>query len=476
MATPLPRITARFTLGEVAAATAGELSGDPSTVLEGVSTDSRALAPGGLFVALRGERFDGHAHVAAALAAGAGAALAERSFGPLSGPAVRVDDTLRALADLARAHLQRHRAQRPLPLVAVSGAVGKTTTKELLAAALAAAFGPCLAPDGNLNNLVGAPVTALTLGAHHRAAVIECGSNARGEIARIAAMAEPDVALCLNADIAHAEGVGSVEDVADEEGAVFAHARRAVLGNADEGVSCARMSLARSEIERWTFGVAPGATVRLASRAVEADGFARLEITVDPSRLRLEGGPLVVRTRLLGPAVATNFAAALGALAALGVDEEGLRRAARAVGEVPPVPGRLVPRRMRGALVLDDTYNASPRAVRAALAAARELADARGARLVVALGDMLELGAWSDVAHAEAVAEVARAGAAVLVACGAAMTRAAEAGAGAAEVVRVGDSAAAGEALRARVKEGDVVLVKGSRGTRMERAVGALED
>ncbi len=192
-------------------------------------------------------------------------------------------------------------------------------------------------------------------------------------------MAEPDVALCLNADIAHAEGVGSVDDVADEEGAVFAHARRAVLGNADEPVSCARMSLARNEIERWTFGVAPGATVRLASRAVEPDGFARLEITVDPSRLRLEGGPLVVRTRLLGPAVATNFAAALGALAALGVDEEGLRRAARAVGEVPPVPGRLVPRALRGALVLDDTYNASPRAVRAALAAARG-SPTRGAR------------------------------------------------------------------------------------------------
>jgi UDP-N-acetylmuramoyl-tripeptide--D-alanyl-D-alanine ligase len=476
MATPLPRITARFTLAEVAAATAGDASGDAAQVLTGVSTDSRALAPGGLFIALRGDRFDGHAHVAAALAGGAGAALVERSFAPLAGPVVRVDDTLRALGDLARAHLRRHRAQRALPLVAVSGAVGKTTTKELLAAALGAVFGPCLAPEGNLNNLVGAPVTALTLGEHHRAAVIECGSNARGEIARIAAMAEPDVALCLNADIAHAEGVGSVEDVADEEGALFAYARRAVLGNADEPVSCARMSLARNEIGRWTFGVAPGATVRLASRVVEPDGFARLELTLDPSRVRLAGGPLVVRTRLLGPAVATNFAAALGAVAALGVDEDGLRRAARALGEVAPVPGRLVPRALRGALVLDDTYNASPRAVRAALAAARELADARGARLVVALGDMLELGAWSDAAHAEAVAEVAQARAAVLVTCGAAMTRAAATGAGAAEVVRVGDSVAAGEALRARVTEGDVVLVKGSRGTRMERAVGALED
>ncbi|MFO0624515.1 MAG: UDP-N-acetylmuramoyl-tripeptide--D-alanyl-D-alanine ligase [Polyangiales bacterium] len=476
MATPLPRIDARFTLGEVAAATAGARSGDAAQVLTGVSTDSRALARGGLFVALRGERFDGHTHVAAALAGGAAAALVERGRGDVPGPSVEVDDTLRALADLARAHLRRHRARRALPLVAVSGAVGKTTTKELLAAALGAAFGPCLAPDGNLNNLVGAPVTALTLAEHHRAAVIECGSNARGEIARIAAMAEPDVALCLNADIAHAEGVGSVEDVADEEGAVFAWAGRAALGNADEPVSRARMALARDGVARWTFGVAPEATVRLAARVVEPDGIARLEVTLDPARLRLTDGPLVVRTRLLGPAVATNFAAALGAVAALGVDEAAMRRAAVALGAVPPVPGRLVPRTLRGALVLDDTYNASPRAVRAALAAARELADARGARLVVALGDMLELGAWSDAAHAEAVEEAARAGAAVLVACGAAMTRGAARGAGAAEVVCVPDSVAAGEALRARVRAGDVVLVKGSRGTRMERAVGALED
>lgn len=475
MATPLPRIDARFTLREVALATGGAAIGDPELALVGVGTDSRAIEAGAIFVALRGERFDGHLHVATAAARGAAAALVERDEGlPLGLPRVLVGDTTRALADLAAFHLERRRARSPLPTVAVSGAVGKTTTKELLAAGLSAVFGECLAPRGNLNNLVGAPVTALTLSDPHRAAVIECGSNAPGEIARIGAMARPDVAVCLNADIAHTEGVGSMEAVADEEGSIFGFASRAVVGNADEPLSRARMALAGDGVARWTFGVTAGAHARLTAREALADGRARLTVALDPA-LCAGGAELTLETALLGPAVATNFAAALAAIAALGVDAEGLGRAARAMGEVSPVPGRLVPREMRGALVLDDTYNASPRAVRAALDAAVEIARARGARLLVALGDMLELGALSAGAHAEVVAEVARARPAVFVACGAEFERAASAAMPGAEVLRVRDSEAAGEALRARVSPGDVVLVKGSRGTRMERAIRALE-
>ncbi|MEZ4390055.1 MAG: UDP-N-acetylmuramoyl-tripeptide--D-alanyl-D-alanine ligase [Polyangiales bacterium] len=475
MATPLPRIVARFTLREVALATGGTALGDPERAIVGVSTDSRAIEAGAIFVALRGERFDGHLHVTTAAAQGAAAALIERDEGlPPGLPRVLVRDTTRALADLAAYHLERRRARSPLPTVAVSGAVGKTTTKELLAAGLTAVFGECLAPRGNLNNLVGAPVTALTLSDEHRAAVIECGSNAPGEIARIGAMARPDVAVCMNADIAHTEGVGSMEAVADEEGAIFGCASRAVVGNADDALSRSRMALAGDGVARWTFGAAPGAHARLTAREVLADGRARLTIALDPA-LCVGGPVLSLDTALLGPAVATNFAAALAALAALGVGAEGLARAARAMGEVPPVSGRLVPREVRGALVLDDTYNASPRAVRAALDAAVEVARARGARLLVALGDMLELGALSEGAHAEAVAEVARARPAVFVACGPEFGRAAAVGVPGAEVIRVRESDAAGEALRVRVSPGDVVLVKGSRGTRMERAIRALE-
>jgi UDP-N-acetylmuramoyl-tripeptide--D-alanyl-D-alanine ligase len=262
--------------------------------------------------------------------------------------------------------------------------------------------------------------------------------------------------------------------VADEEGSIFGFAGRAALANADEPLSLARIALARPSVARFTFGVAEGADARLVARSVLPDGRARLEVTLSPA-LALGAGTLTVITAMLGPAVATNFAAALGAVAATGAGPDALRRAARAMGEVAPVPGRLVPRALRGALVLDDTYNASPRAVRAALEAARELADARGARLVVALGDMLELGALSASLHEEVGRDVAAAGAAVFVACGAEMRRAARSAEGAREVLAVDRSEEAGACLRARVAAGDVVLVKGSRGTRMERAVAALE-
>lgn len=470
MATPLPPIDASFTLQEVALATGGALHGDPSLALRGVSTDSRSVRQGALFVALRGERFDGNAHVTAACASGAAAALVERLNEAVS--CVVVADSARGLADLAAFHLARRRATDPLPVVAVSGAVGKTTTKELLSLAMSAAIGACLAPRGNLNNLVGAPVTLLTLSDAHRAAVIECGSNAPGEIARLGEMIRPEVALCLNADIAHTEGVGSIEDVADEEGSIFAFARRAVVGNADEPLSCARMALAPEGLARWTFGVSPGAHARLLRREVLPDGRASLVIAIDPA-LCVDAGEIRVETALLGPAVATNFAAALCVLGALGLDGEALRRGAAAMGALAPVAGRLVPRVLAGALVLDDTYNASPRAVRAALDAAVEIATARAARLVVALGDMLELGALSPSAHADIVSAACAARPALFIACGPALRRAVEALG--VEALCVPDSGAAGEALRARVLPGDVVLLKGSRGIRMERALAALE-
>ncbi|MBK8693051.1 MAG: UDP-N-acetylmuramoyl-tripeptide--D-alanyl-D-alanine ligase [Deltaproteobacteria bacterium] len=475
MATVVPTNEAAFTLAEVAAATGGELRGDPAARVVGVGSDTRTLSPGTLFVALRGERFDGHAHLEAAKAKGAAAALVEAGAPAVEAfPTVVVADTVRALGALAAAHLARARDHRPLPVIAISGAVGKTTTKELTAAALRAAYGETLATVGNLNNLIGAPFTLLSLTDAHRAAVIECGSNAPGEIARIAALVRPDVALVTNADAAHTELLGSIDAVAREEGSLFAFARIAVVGNADEPRSASQMSRALADRARWLFGTSPEAHVALSSRALRPDGGASLTFTVSPELSPV--GELSVETPLVGASAATNIAAALCAVAALGASPEQLVAAAKALGAVGAVPGRLQPLSLRGALVLDDTYNASPRAVRAALAAARELAAARGARLLVALGDMLELGTLSREAHEEAAREVLDAGAEVFIAAGP------ETAAGAAslsdtpgmELVTVEDSAAAGVALAARVREGDVVLVKGSRGMRMERCVAAL--
>jgi UDP-N-acetylmuramoyl-tripeptide--D-alanyl-D-alanine ligase len=475
MATAVPTNEAAFTLAEVAAATGGALRGEPTTRVVGVSSDTRTIALGALFVALRGERFDGHDHLAAARAKGAVAALVEAGAAAVEGlPTVVVPDAVRALGALGAAHLARARDARALPVVAIGGAVGKTTTKELVAAALRAAYGETLATVGNLNNLIGAPFTLLSLTDAHRAAVVECGSNAPGEIARIAALVRPDVALVTNADAAHTELLGSIEAVAREEGSLFAFARSAVVGNAEEPLSAAQMDRALPDRARWLFGASPGAHVALVARSLRPDGGASLTFAVHPALSAV--GTLAVETSLVGAAVATNVAAALCAVAALGATPAQLVAAARAVGGVRAVPGRLEPKMCRGALVLDDTYNASPRAVRAALDAARELAAARGTRLVVALGDMLELGTLAAEAHADAVREALDGGAAVLVAAGPAMGAAAAGHAGVAgvEVVVVDDAAAAGVALAERVREGDVVLVKGSRGMRMERCVAAL--
>lgn len=476
MATTLPRIVTGFTLDEVRDATGAAVRNTLHTTFHGVSTDTRAIEPGMLFVALQGERFDGHAHLGAALSRGAaGLVVRDGARDVPDGVTVfAVPDTLRALGDLARAHQRRVRARRAVPTVAVSGAVGKTTTKELVAAALRAVFGETLSTRGNLNNLVGAPLTLLSLDDTHRAAVVECGSNAPGEIARIAAMIEPDVAMVMNADAAHTEGLGTIEAVADEEGSLFGYARSAVVGNADEPLSCARTALAKPGVARWKFGVSPDADVRVAHRARGADGVATVTFALS-SALRPTLREVTVRTRLLGPAVATNLAGALAAVAALGVTDDQLVAAARALGDVPAVHGRLCLRRYGALTVIDDTYNASPRAMRAALDALAEV-EPDASRRVVVLGDMRELGALSEDAHREVGAAVAALGVARFVAVGQEMVVAAdEAARRGVRVERVADSAAAATGLRGAVRDGTSVLVKGSRGMLMERCVAALE-
>ncbi len=477
MATPLPVVHVSYTLADLALATGGTVVGDPRTVFEGLGTDTRALAAGGLFVALAGEHFDGHNHLGEAFARGARAVLVRHGTSlPVGASAVTVDDTLRALGDLARAHVRRLR--KDLPVVAIGGAVGKTTTKELTAAALRAALGETLSTPGNLNNLVGAPITLLTLTDRHRAAVIECGSNAQGEIARLGAIIEPDVALVTNADAAHTEGLGSIEGVAREEGSLFGFASRAVVGNADEPLSAGEMSRAGTAVARWRFGLAESADARVVARSRLPDGRARVSVAI-ASALCQGAGTLAVETSLVGPAAASNIAAALAVTAAVGVDATGLARAARALQEVQGVPGRLertvVSWGGGSVLLLDDTYNSSPRAVRAALVAARELADHARGRLVVAIGDMLELGAIAEDEHVRVGVAVVASVAGVFIAVGPAMAGAADAAEGRVETIaRCTDSGHAAGVLSRLLQPGDIVLVKGSRGTRMERCVAAL--
>lgn len=482
MATPIPVNHCAFTLAEVVAATGGRLvGGDPSLCVESVSTDTRALRPGALFVALVGDKHDGHHYVSRAMEAGARAVLVRRGTGTTV-PRIEVEDTLVALGRLARFHVDRVRAVRRVPSIAITGSAGKTTTKELTAAAVRALFGSTLATQGNLNNLVGVPMTLFTLGDEHAAMVIECGTSAPGEIARLGEIVAPEVSVVLNADAGHTQGLGSVEQVAVEKGALFAAATRMAIGNADDAPS--RKQMFRASVPTMMFGESPDADVRLVERTVDRTGRAVLTVALAPSLCaEIDGGTVKVALELLGHAAALNATAALAAAMALkgcSLSREELDRAIAALGTVKALPGRLCPRSIGGALVLDDSYNANPRSVRASLAAAGEVASGLGARLVVVLGDMLELGELSARWHADIGQAVARQGAAVFVAVGAEMVRAAQAaretGRKELQVVETPDSEQAATVVRDILCPGDVVLVKGSRGMRMERVIEALEE
>jgi len=472
VATPIPANRTRFTVGEVVGATGGRAEGvESGRALAGVTTDSRAVVRGNLFVALKGETHDGHAWAVAAREAGALPLVAGGAG--VEGPRIEVADTLAALAAIARYHVDRvFAAEGARPVLAIGGAAGKTTTKTLAAAAVRALYGQVLVTEGNLNNRIGVPMTLLLADRRHRALVVECGTSVRGEIPALGALVRPDVAVVLNVDLEHSAGLGTLEEIADEEGALLAAARRVAITSDTEPLLVDR--LARSGAPgRRSFGSTAGADYRLAERSPEADGRSRL-------RIATPAGEVVIRTPLLGPAMASNVVAALaGALELLdhAPSPTELARVARALGGVEAVPGRLRPVALPGGtLALDDTYNSNPRSAAAALATAREALAARpGGRLFVALGDMLELGDFSPAAHDEMVRAADAAGAARLILIGPESTAAAARVAPSTPTACYPDSSAAAEAeggleLGAR----DVVLIKGSRGIRTERLLDAL--
>ena len=476
MATPIPPNAAEFTLIEIARATGGEARGDGALNVRGVSIDTRSLTPGSLFVALRGVT-DGHNFLAQAIERGAAAAIVERGRRRPEITCVEVDDTLAALGRLAHHHVRRLRDKHSLPLITIGGAAGKTTTKEITAALARAVLGATLATPGNLNNLIGVPMTLLMLTEEHRAMVIECGTNTRGEIARLASMVEPDVALVLNVDLEHTEGLGSIEDIADEESAIFARCKRAAVIPADDARLARRVP---SNLRAITFGSEQGATVHLFDRAITSRGRSAISVRLDPS-MAIAVDP-VVRTEiaLIGRSGAMNCAGAIAAIAAASptaLRHDQLRTMEAALAEIQPLAGRLALREAAGVVILDDSYNAQPPSVRMGLEAARETAQRLGARLVIALGDMLELGPLAKPAHAVAIQDVLASNPAVFLAIGdetCAATSAVRPRSHDCEVRLCADSEEAASLIGDLVRAGDVVLVKGSRGIRTELVVEAL--
>lgn len=419
-----------------------------------VVTDSRAIPPCALFVALRGERFDGHDFIAQAQAAGAVAAMVDSAYvSRCDLPLLRVPDTRLALGALG-AHWRR---QFTLPLVAVTGSNGKTTVKEMLAAILRAAAGSetaVLATRGNLNNDIGMPLTLLGLRASHRYAVIEMGMNHAGELDQLTRWAAPDVALINNAGGAHLEGLGTVEAVARAKGEIFAGlgAQGCAVINADDAHAPLWRDLAGTH-RRIEFGLTPVADIR---GAVWADG--RLQ-------LQTPQGEVTLRLQVPGAHNARNALAAAAAAEALNVSLSAIVQGLQAF---TGVPGRLQRRIGRhGATVLDDTYNANP----ASMLAAIDVLAAQPGRCVLVIGDMGELGADAAARHAEIGARARAAGLGTLLALGPLSREAVQTfGAGGQHFETVEALLAA---LLPLLTEETSVLVKGSRFMKMERVVAA---
>lgn len=442
------------TLAAVACEVQGRLIGaDQAFGL--VTTDTRSLSPGALFVAIAGDRFDGNDFINDAHAKGAAGALVSRvAASPL--PQIEVRDTRRAFGAMARAW----RESFPIPVVAVTGSSGKTTVKELIAAILGVSRAICVT-QGNLNNDIGVPLTLMRLSEEHDALVVELGANHAGEIDYLAGLVQPTVAVITNAAAAHLEGFGSLEGVAAAKGELFDHLPRAgtAVINADDRFRAEWLARAPCEF-KVTFGFAPQADCRVIGEPTF--GASGSEFT-----MRLpDGEELDVLLPLLGRQNVANALAAAAAAQAVGVSAEdiaaGLARAVPVRGRLRAVAGK------GGATLIDDSYNANPGSVRAAL----DHLAALGGRRILVLGNMAELGPTARALHRE-IGEYARGRCDELLAIGDLATEAVAAFGSSGR--SLGDIDAACVALVPQLTNGVTVLVKGSRVMGLDRLVKALE-
>ncbi|HEX2530042.1 MAG TPA: UDP-N-acetylmuramoyl-tripeptide--D-alanyl-D-alanine ligase [Burkholderiaceae bacterium] len=426
---------------------------------DGVSTDSRSVSSGNLVVALRGERFDAHAFLAGVAAQGAAAVVVDHVPKGLRLPAMVVPDTRIALGEIARHWRERF----SIPVIGVTGSNGKTTVKEMIASILAAAFGngQFLATRGNLNNEIGVPLTLLRLDASCRAAVIELGMNHPGEIAVLAQIAQPTVGLVNNAQREHQEFMASVEAVAQENGAVIRAlpAGGIAVFPADDPFAPLWRTYANDKSDRRivTFGLSADADVHCSylSNVLGSD----LQVSAC-------GQQFALRLSAVGTHNVRNALAAIACTVAIGIDTKAIRHGLEAF---TPVNGRLQRKTAAcGALLIDDTYNANPDSVRAAIDV---LAQAPAPRVLV-LGDMGEVGADGLRFHEEIGAYAKARGIEYLLTLGELATHAAEAFGERGR--HFGDIDTINRAIEAILTPMATVLVKGSRFMKMERVVQHL--
>ncbi len=436
------------------------VSGNPAQTASAICTDSRALKPGDLFFALRGERFDGHAFVSEAVRRGALGAVVEGDVGavPEGFALLRVTQVLDALQKIAG----HYRQTLPLKVVAITGSNGKTSTKDLAAAILRERF-RCIKTAGNLNNHIGVPLTLLQASAQDEAGVFEIGMNHPGEIAPLAALVRPDVAVITNIGVAHIEYMGSRGAIALEKGALAeALPVDGVLVLGAEG-EFSKALAARTQARTVLCGFDDG---RVRATGLEQD-FAGTRFL-----LHADGQTAPVSLPVPGAHMVSNALLAVGAALSLGLT---IAECARGLGKLELTKGRLEQKEARGIRVLDDTYNANPDSMVAALQTLVQVPSC-GRRMAV-LGRMGELGAESEQGHRRVGEAAGELGVDVLIAVGdeAAVTAQAARRRGVKTVLEVPSTEAAILTLRELACSGDVVLVKGSRSARMERVVEGLE-
>jgi len=473
MVQPVP-----LTAETIAAAAGGQLiEGDRTTPIDRLSIDSRAINPGDLFVAIRGERFDGHQFVTAAMAQGALGAIvsaapaAERSSRPVGIPSsghpavlIRVDDTTRALQAVAQDVRRRSGAR----VIAITGSTGKTTTKEVIAELLATRH-RVFRNKGNLNNHIGLPLSLIELRSGPEIAVVELGMNHAGEIRTLVGIAEPDVRVWTNVGDAHLGFFESLDAIADAKAEILENARPGdtLVANANDARVMAR---ARHFAGRLvTFGIETAADVQ----AIDVE---RRGLEGTRARVRTAAGEMTLSTPLLGLGNLSNVLAATATALEIGVPLDMIRERAATLtparhrGQLLRLPG--------GVTLIDDSYNSSPSALGGAL---ELLGFAEGcARKVAILGEMLELGAHADRLHDESGRAAARAGVDLLITVGGRPARvladsAVAAGMSASSVSHVAATEEAAELALSRVRPGDLVLVKGSRGIGTDLVVDRLQ-
>ncbi len=484
MATPIPRNRAAMTAYEVAVAAGGAIARDVTggAVAVGFTTDSREVTAGGAFVALHGEKIDGHNFIESALKAGARLLVVSRKFQlpeRVDADVVAVDDPLEAWGAIARHHLRSWRRARHVggaSVLAITGSSGKTSTKEL-SKALLATVGAVSATSGNLNNRIGMPATIFTVNRAHRFAVLEAGMDLSGEMAALGRICEPDVAVITRVDLTHNEGVGGSKfAVGAEKGALLEALRPGGVAvvNADDPMAMAQ--LARTEARAVLFGRGEAAHYRLIERTSRGASGSWIQFSRPVLGASGKSEVVEVDLPLIGGAAAMNTVAAVAAAETVYGANLPVELIQKALYDVAPTPGRAFMRPLRDEILLiDDSYNANPASMSAAVDTLGEVATGR--RKVLVLGEMRGLGTHAAVEHAELGRRVAREQPGLVIGCGGHIDRALEVIAGAGlRVISTKNSDEAAEVAVREVKSGDVVLVKASLTVNAAAVVQALRE